>query len=665
METSTVEAKPLFSRSCSLTLTPLTATLSRRHPRPQPHRCLELPEVLATIMSFLDEDTVCRVISLVSHLWLEHSRKLLPVRITVIWHSSWSSDLLDMKLLALKDDAIYFRCFITHPNIEQEYKGRRLYMALNKLQANIIEQEQLHYSDDQNNDDTPILFKTGRNGDPFGTLRSLYLHFGPYALSTALNAFPFPSSLSNLSIVGVRSDQPLDLGKIVDRCPFLEKLHIEGHAATWATARLVLDHQNRRWLHRLRALTLKDVHIVLSDLDYFFSISPRLTEVKLAGVSTGQDEELQDGLFETLKTLPMASRSSSLLPLSGVMPKKELTRWLERTWYAWLDLSLYVPSTTLSLLQGVVHCSSHLTSLELDIDLFGRRWFVDSDIGVDKAQYPGSDESTTHMGIWLCRRLNSLRVEIHNGMEALRTSSVHSRIVFGYISRVCPYLESLEIDVPFADETAWPQGTSLYSQLSLKLEGGLCLLAKLDRLRRLRISCERGRRTFDCEDYEVNWISCSPYHRMNHLFSTMTLEDDDEQVEEHLALEGDEDIVLFPPIDIENTTTALQSQDTLDHRTNSSHVVLDTGTDENVGKAEDDEPFVPEIPPAVCLVGVQQVIDDLQNLGLLHDVEVMIQWMQSDRFRPLPALKRLSLGFETLQRPKDEIRRLFPNSIEP
>ncbi|KAK3845749.1 MAG: hypothetical protein J3R72DRAFT_435549 [Linnemannia gamsii] len=508
----------------------------------------------------------------------------------------------------------------------------------------------------------------------------------------------------------------------------------------------------------------------------------------------------------------MASRSASLLPLSGVMPKEELRRWLERTWYAWLDLSLYVPSTTLSLLRGVVNCPSLLTSLELipqtridlspllrgtlsnqnsvyrrlhtylctssklvhlkhlrtaiileDIDLFGRRWFVDSDIAVNEAQYPRNDESTTHMGIWLCRRLKSLRIEIHNGMESLRTSSVHSRIVFGYISRVCPYLESLEIDVPFADVTARPRDTSFYPQLSLKLEGGLCLLAKLDRLRRLRISSEHVRWTFDCEDYELNWISCSPYHRMNRMFrhwkmsrwkemrehekqqeesrlrfhadytvatatkatklevvgltddamntvigvatgadnqgymaeainrdpfnhlegwfSAMGLENNDgqvgeniedngEQVREDTEVEEDEDIILHPPIDLEDVTmapqTATASQDVPNHRIATSYVVLDTEADDNADEGtEDDEPFVPEPPPATCLMGVQQVVGDLQNLGLLHDVEVMIRWMQSDSFQPLPVLKRLSLGFETLQRPKDEMRRLFPSSIEP
>lgn len=90
---------------------------------------------------------------------------------------------------------------------------------------------------------------------------------------------------------------------------------------------------------------------------------------------------------------------------------------------------------------------------------------------------------------------------------------------------------------------------------------------------------------------------------------------------------------------------------------------VDAEPEENI--PEDEETFVPDSVPVECLPGVQQVLDDLQNLGLLRDVEVMIRWMQSDNFRPLPELKRLSLGFETLQQPKDEMRRLFPLSVDP
>lgn len=47
------------------------------------------------------------------------------------------------------------------------------------------------------------------------------------------------------------------------------------------------------------------------------------------------------------------------------------------------------------------------------------------------------------------------------------------RILCGYLSRLCPRLEDLSIQ---------------YIQLDMTLQGGFCLLTRLGRLRRLRLS---------------------------------------------------------------------------------------------------------------------------------------------------------------------------------
>ncbi|KAF9545731.1 hypothetical protein EC957_010594 [Mortierella hygrophila] len=61
---------------------------------------LELPKILTMTLRFLDEDAICRVTPLVSRLWLRLSKNIKSVCIVVVWDSSWSSDLLDMTLLA-------------------------------------------------------------------------------------------------------------------------------------------------------------------------------------------------------------------------------------------------------------------------------------------------------------------------------------------------------------------------------------------------------------------------------------------------------------------------------------------------------------------------------------------------------------------------------------
>ncbi|KAF9089363.1 hypothetical protein BGX23_006751 [Mortierella sp. AD031] len=101
---------------------------------------------------------------------------------------------------------------------------------------------------------------------------------------------------------------------------------------------------------------------------------------------------------------------------------------------------------------------------------------------------------------------------VHDTKEVEYESPVHSRILFGYISAVCPYLEVLEIDVPYAGSGRRLQAP-FYPKLCMRLEGGLCLLAMLNRLRRLRISSDRGSWKVDCEDYDLKWISC-----LDHMF---------------------------------------------------------------------------------------------------------------------------------------------------
>ncbi|KAF9968092.1 hypothetical protein BGZ70_006754 [Mortierella alpina] len=72
--------------------------------------------------------------------------------------------------------------------------------------------------------------------------------------------------------------------------------------------------------------------------------------------------------------------------------------------------------------------------------------------------------------IWACRGLKTLEVEFVAGGANYLDDREHSRLVFGYISRVCPDLQDLSIK---------------NNGMKLDPEGGLCLLSRLTRLRRL------------------------------------------------------------------------------------------------------------------------------------------------------------------------------------
>ncbi|KAF9926071.1 hypothetical protein BGZ67_008313 [Mortierella alpina] len=72
--------------------------------------------------------------------------------------------------------------------------------------------------------------------------------------------------------------------------------------------------------------------------------------------------------------------------------------------------------------------------------------------------------------IWACRGLKTLEVEFVAGGANYLDDREHSRLVFGYVSRVCPHLQDLSIK---------------NNGMKLDLEGGLCLLSRLHSLRKL------------------------------------------------------------------------------------------------------------------------------------------------------------------------------------
>ncbi|KAF8940973.1 hypothetical protein BGZ47_007549 [Haplosporangium gracile] len=120
-------------------------------------------------------------------------------------------------------------------------------------------------------------------------------------------------------------------------------------------------------------------------------------------------------------------------------------------------------------------------------------------------------------GIWACKNLQTLYISLRsasntgsstyatatptpstNPSSVTTTPKISCRIVFGYISRVCPYLRDLKIR--FAENLYWaawiPFGSrgsmTTRQRLSLTLDSGLCLLARLRHLEQLSIGFISG-----------------------------------------------------------------------------------------------------------------------------------------------------------------------------
>ncbi|KAF9913456.1 hypothetical protein BX616_010016 [Lobosporangium transversale] len=73
---------------------------------------------------------------------------------------------------------------------------------------------------------------------------------------------------------------------------------------------------------------------------------------------------------------------------------------------------------------------------------------------------------------WACRSLRTLHLEVRARFES--DTLHHSRVIFGYLTRVTPCLEDIQLRRPY---------------LSFWLAGGLCLLSRLHNLEKLKLCC--------------------------------------------------------------------------------------------------------------------------------------------------------------------------------
>ncbi|KAG0377506.1 hypothetical protein BGX24_005977 [Mortierella sp. AD032] len=106
------------------------------------------------------------------------------------------------------------------------------------------------------------------------------------------------------------------------------------------------------------------------------------------------------------------------------------------------------------------------------------------EIGADKKeketeQEKGKEKKQRRKGIWMCRNLETLHLGFKIISSRPKLDSLNARIIFGYISRVCPQLQVLHLqDKDCRHPTPFPY---------LTLKTGFSLLSRLQHLRQLRI----------------------------------------------------------------------------------------------------------------------------------------------------------------------------------
>ncbi|KAF9337311.1 hypothetical protein BGZ91_009533 [Linnemannia elongata] len=634
------------------------------HPSSTRPLSLDIPEILERIFSFLDDFTIRWTVALVSREWflLNQNRLLRTVSANfLVSPSQPSEDVLASRLLG----AHRFCCFVTKEcfgfYIVGFHRG-----CIEHIQYD-YERELLERSRSQAAGTTPQQNPTLY---AFSPLKELVLNIINYVnpifpyphRAPASGQFPFPETLTSLTVDIYSSETtPIDIDLILRDCPVLEHLSIA----------IGLEHEREfpTWNHRpgqkqpqpqqyypplsLRDLTLRSVIIEPSQLERVLNSVPRLKALRLIGMPTTRDDLTQ--LLQHVRSLPIILETFHLSTHRWSLPEhlQKLTpdvAPVTSEWCLWAydvspsylkALELHTPRlTTLELYwakkgrpSGTLFqnnldlrsapallfkylCTSshavHIRTLKIavfhpDMDLFERGEYPDTNDSIASIDAMVSPSSP---GIWRCRNLQVLRLDLLDHESSPLRSFVHSRIVFGYISRVAPCLEELEIYLPFDSVS---QGQHPDPKICLQLEGGFCLLGRLRRLRSLRVGSLGGIITGSCKEMDLNWMTQAG------------------QRGKFRELRRKE---------VERWRRRREKEDQQEKEKNRGQRVGVRGS--NASEAE--------------------VWAQLHHLGLLKDVEEMVKEIDAGSYRPLPSLEGLAFDRYSLQWPEKVLRLLFPET---
>ncbi|KAF9081756.1 hypothetical protein BGX23_000472, partial [Mortierella sp. AD031] len=302
----------------------------------------------------------------------------------------------------------------------------------------------------------------------------------------------------------------------------------------------------------LRSFTLVGLRIRQACLEKLVAVTPNLTELKLIGM--GDDYLPSNPLHRLSRLLILPLKSFHYSVQSEIMNIDEIrekmvdvcpavTEW-SMTIHDILPTILHeleaLPNviTTLDLVRpynmtydtcanslavmknpAILHrflCTSphllHLKGVKMNIylfegmDLHRRTGFLDL---VKDNRYSYVDESDDAAaivpGVWACRGLRTLHLNLHGHGEHGLRYPVHSRIVFGYIAAACPRLEDLEISV-MSECKKRGKFRNYFTDFCMRLEGGFCLLSRLEHLTTFRMDAHSIRQSSGCRLLDLNWI---------------------------------------------------------------------------------------------------------------------------------------------------------------
>lgn len=471
------------------------------HSNPTPAALL-LPEILERVFDFIDDDTIHDTIILVCRLWFSINQRRLFRELT------WNE-------VPKTNSARRLEEFILRLPSATRLKWTTRYNDLISPDARNILQalERINNSKDQSS----ITNNGGlRTADLTGSV--------PFILKI-LSYLP---SITVLRLC-IMQNNSIDMDYIFQICPRLQSLQLESPSTLYLPGCWVGSSNNKNTgssIPPLRSLYLENACFSQSSLESLLQATPHLKHLQLRNLRRQEFGEgyswnclykclvslalsLQSIHFSVFGQQPVDDAQEAYEKVSTICP--HATEWSFRT----SDLTPILRQslqelpnvvTTLNLVTESVDqsnkalalhqylCESpHLLHLKASqsyclierMDLFGH-WMPLPRYGEDAYRQPG---------IWMCRQLQTLHIQVHKLRPADRqVSPTRCRVLFGYISRVCPNLRDLEIREP-------ENVPGLY----LELPGGFCLLARLRLLENLRIGS--GKNSQILKPRDVKWLT--------------------------------------------------------------------------------------------------------------------------------------------------------------
>ncbi|KAF9122814.1 hypothetical protein BGW39_009476 [Mortierella sp. 14UC] len=496
----------------------------------------------------------------------------------------------------------------------------------------------------------------------------------PRDIGGNINTLPLPSTLTVLQMqLSNYHGQAVDLSRIFVACPQLEVLHLGVFDYTTADgSKIVQDKQLP-----LQSFILTGAVFRQTCLETLLNVTPNLTELKLININEDRPRYDIPRLLNRLVTSALLFKSFHISIRDKVMSPDEIRNKLITVCPVATEWTLRCHDIVPQILQDLEYLPNVITSLELprhysyhqescvtntsvrDNPAIMHRYLCTSphlmhlkNLKMSALQFEGMDlhrrssfaelaHWTTYRyvnttkdadaivpGVWACRGLKTLHLNLHGHGEFGLSHPVHSRIIFGYIAAVCSELEDLQLTVSSeCRKKGDTNGKVYFTDFCMRLEGGFCLLNRLKHLTTFRLDTYSISRKSGCWPVDLTWITAEGN---THQYR--------EARRKAVALWG-EKLDVERRLENERLSTSARSACILTIEKGDYNTSQDKNEEKEKGSFD----------------------VRLRNLGLLSEVKKVIEEMDQDGYRCFPVLDRVSFSWVLPQRPKDALAYLFPN----